>query len=169
MTIIFTDDDNIHDSPHGSDVANHDDINDSPHEPDVVIPSLCTPFTSGFTPAIHFIEIENARWFVPYKDVPLASTVHCDCLVDNNGCPIESHQWWIVSKGKLSEVMKATKHNFKQGLSLFDGGVNGSNAGHDMQPMDELYTSDQFATIFGITDHEISNKALLYCFSLQAW
>lgn len=78
MTIIFTDD---------------DDINDSPCEPDVVISPLRTLFTGGFAPAVHYIKIENTCWSVPYQDGPLASTAHCDCLVDNDGHPTKSHSW----------------------------------------------------------------------------
>ena len=44
MTIIFCED---------------DDVPDILHEPDAIITPLRTPFTGGYAPAVHHIEIEN--------------------------------------------------------------------------------------------------------------
>lgn len=47
-----------------------------------------------------------------------------------------------MSKGKLAEAMKATKHCCKKSLLLFDGGTNGGISGCDMGPMEESHPSD---------------------------
>ena len=37
-----------------------------------------------------------------------------------------------------------------------------------MQPMDEPYPSDWFATIFGITNHEVSNKHIKHYYAISS-
>ena len=54
-----------------------DDPVDSPvshHESDCIIPPLRTPYTGGYAPDVHHIEIENAHRLILYCDGPLAST-----------------------------------------------------------------------------------------------
>ena len=83
-----------------------DDVQESLCELDVIIPPLCTLFTSGYALAMHHIEIENARCSVPYQDGSLAASAWCDCLIDKAGCPTKSHQWWVVPQGKLAVATK---------------------------------------------------------------
>ena len=71
--------------------TNIDDTHGPPQEPDIANPPLHTPYTGGFAPAIYFIEIENKRCSVPYQNAPLASTTHCDCIVNNDDCLSQSH------------------------------------------------------------------------------
>lgn len=138
-----------------------DDAPDILHKPDVVIPSLCTTFTGDYAPAVHHIETENAQHFVPYQDSPLASTARFNHLIDDGGCSTEAQQCWVLSQGKLSAALK--QHQ-KKDIYLMNGGANGGITGHGMQPMNESYPSDQFDTIFSITDHEINNKHIgHYC------
>ena len=60
--------------------------------------------------------------------------------------------------------MEASKQQHKDGISIFDGRANGGIIGHDMRPMDDPHPSDCFATIYGITNHEINNKHIwCYC------
>ena len=76
-TVVFS---NIDDSP----IA-------PPQEPNVVIPPLQTPYTGGFAPAVHYIEIENARRSVPYQTAPLAPTARCDSIAQNDNSSYQSH------------------------------------------------------------------------------
>ena len=141
-----------------------DETYDPPREPDVVIPPLCTPYTSVFAPAIYYIEIENARCSVPYQSALLASTARCDYIVENDNLPSQSHHWWAVSRERVAQAMEALKQWRNDGLSLFDGGANGGIAGRDVRPTDDPHPSDHFATIYGITNHEINNKRIgCYC------
>ena len=60
--------------------------------------------------------------------------------------------------------MEALKRQCKDGLSLFDGGSNGSISSHDMRHMDGHHPSDCFATIYGINNQQIINKNIgFYC------
>ena len=143
-------------------------IDDAPAAPpqgtNVVIPPLQTPYTGGFAPAVHYIEIENARWSVPYQTAPLDPTARCDSITQNDNRLSQSHCQYAVSKDRVAQAMEDLKQWRNDGLSLFYGGANGGIAGRDMRPMDDPHSSDCFATIYGNTYHEINNKYIgRYC------